>query len=98
MLIGLPLAAAVYLLACRTIDLERDRRNAATEDFGLDAEIGSGLRRGRLNRPRLTLEACRQIYATDWASMAVAHFQFEGRSRLDSTATGSDNFHGRGNA
>jgi nucleobase:cation symporter-1, NCS1 family len=36
MLVGLPVAAGVYLLACRSIDLERDRRLAA--DVGLDPD------------------------------------------------------------
>jgi purine-cytosine permease-like protein len=35
MLIGLPVAAADYLLACRSLDLERDRRQAAAADLGL---------------------------------------------------------------
>jgi nucleobase:cation symporter-1, NCS1 family len=36
MMVGLPVAAAVYLLACRSIDLEHDRRLAAAADVGLD--------------------------------------------------------------
>ena len=36
MLIGLPVAAGVYLLACRSVDLEHDRRQAAAADVGLD--------------------------------------------------------------
>jgi len=38
MLIGLPVSAGVYLLVCRSIDLERDRRRAAAADVGLDPE------------------------------------------------------------
>jgi NCS1 nucleoside transporter family len=38
MLVGLPVAAGVYLLACRSIDLERDRRRAAAADVGLDPD------------------------------------------------------------
>jgi nucleobase:cation symporter-1, NCS1 family len=38
MLIGLPVAAAVYLIACRSVDLEHDRRRAAAADVGLDPE------------------------------------------------------------
>lgn len=37
MLVGLPVSAAVYLLACRTIDLEADRRAAAVADLGLES-------------------------------------------------------------
>ena len=36
MMIGLPVAAGIYLLACRSIDLESDRRRAAAADVGLD--------------------------------------------------------------
>lgn len=36
MLIGLPVAAGLYLLACRSIDLEADRRMAALADSGLE--------------------------------------------------------------
>ena len=44
MLIGLPVAAGVYLLACRSIDLEYDRRRAAAADVGLDPDdrVGAG--------------------------------------------------------
>jgi NCS1 nucleoside transporter family len=38
MLVGLPVAAAVYLLSCRSMDLERDRRQAAAADLGLDPD------------------------------------------------------------
>jgi NCS1 family nucleobase:cation symporter-1 len=38
MLIGLPIAAAVYLITCRSIDLERERIRASTADFGLDPD------------------------------------------------------------
>jgi nucleobase:cation symporter-1, NCS1 family len=38
MMFGLPVAAGVYLLACRSIDLERDRRLAAAADVGLDPD------------------------------------------------------------
>ena len=38
MLVGLPVAAGVYLLACRSVDLERDRRRAAAADVGLDPD------------------------------------------------------------
>jgi purine-cytosine permease-like protein len=37
MLIGLPVSAAAYLLACRNIDLTAERRRAAQADEGLDA-------------------------------------------------------------
>jgi purine-cytosine permease-like protein len=36
MLVGLPVSAGLYILACRSIDLERDRRRAAAADVGLD--------------------------------------------------------------
>jgi nucleobase:cation symporter-1, NCS1 family len=36
MLVGLPVAAGVYLLACRSIDLEQERRRASAADVGLD--------------------------------------------------------------
>ena len=36
MLVGLPVAAAVYLFLCRSIDLEHDRARAAAADVGLD--------------------------------------------------------------
>jgi purine-cytosine permease-like protein len=38
MLVGLPVAAGVYLITCRSIDLEQDRRQAAAADVGLDAQ------------------------------------------------------------
>jgi nucleobase:cation symporter-1, NCS1 family len=38
MLVGLPVAAAVYLLCCRSLDLEQDRRRAAAADVGLDPD------------------------------------------------------------
>jgi nucleobase:cation symporter-1, NCS1 family len=43
MLVGLPVSAGVYLLACRSIDLEHDRRRAAVADVGLDPEDRAGL-------------------------------------------------------
>jgi NCS1 family nucleobase:cation symporter-1 len=36
MLIGLPVAAGVYILACRSLDLEADRVRARAADIGLD--------------------------------------------------------------
>jgi nucleobase:cation symporter-1, NCS1 family len=36
MLIGLPVAAGVYLFACRSIDLDHERRRAADADAGLE--------------------------------------------------------------
>ena len=38
MLIGLPVAAATYLLCCRSLNLEEDRLRAHTADIGLDAD------------------------------------------------------------
>jgi len=38
MLVGLPVSAGIYLLACRSIDLHRDRQRAAAADIGLDPD------------------------------------------------------------
>src|SRR6202051_551006 len=38
MLVGLPVSAIVYLWACRSLDLEADRRQAAEADIGLDPD------------------------------------------------------------
>jgi NCS1 nucleoside transporter family len=38
MLVGLPVAAGVYLLTCRSIDLEHEWRRAQAADVGLDPE------------------------------------------------------------
>ena len=38
MLIGLPVAAGVYLLACRSMDLMHDRQRASAADIGLDPD------------------------------------------------------------
>jgi hypothetical protein len=40
MLVGLPVAALVYLLMCRSIDLEHDKKLAAAADVGLDPADG----------------------------------------------------------
>jgi nucleobase:cation symporter-1, NCS1 family len=37
MLVGLPAATLMYLFACRSMDLESDRRQAAAADVGLDS-------------------------------------------------------------
>jgi purine-cytosine permease-like protein len=42
MLVGLPVAAGVYLLTCRSMDLEHDRRQAAAADAGLDPDDRMG--------------------------------------------------------
>jgi nucleobase:cation symporter-1, NCS1 family len=39
MLVGLPVSAAVYLLACRSLDTDEDRRRAARADEGLDPDV-----------------------------------------------------------
>jgi NCS1 nucleoside transporter family len=36
MLVGLPVATLVYIIACRSLDVEADRQRAATADVGLD--------------------------------------------------------------
>jgi purine-cytosine permease-like protein len=36
MLVGLPVAAIVYLVACRSLDLDSDRQRAFAADLGLD--------------------------------------------------------------
>jgi len=41
MLIGLPVATAVYLWACRSFDAEADRRRAEAADLGLDGGVGA---------------------------------------------------------
>jgi nucleobase:cation symporter-1, NCS1 family len=41
MFVGLPVAGGVYLLACRSLDLEADRRAAAAADFGLEPPPGA---------------------------------------------------------
>jgi NCS1 family nucleobase:cation symporter-1 len=38
MFVGLPAAAGVYLLACRSLNLEADRRTAAAADLGLEPQ------------------------------------------------------------
>ena len=38
MLVGLPVATIVYLLACRSLDVEADRRRAEAADVGLDPD------------------------------------------------------------
>jgi purine-cytosine permease-like protein len=43
MLVGLPVAAGVYLLTCRSIDLEHDRQCAAAADMGLEPNDDSGV-------------------------------------------------------
>jgi purine-cytosine permease-like protein len=39
MLVGLPVAAFVYIAACRSMDLQKDRRRAELEDAGLDPPV-----------------------------------------------------------
>ena len=36
MLVGLPVSALVYLVACRSLDVEKEKRLAAEADIGLD--------------------------------------------------------------
>jgi len=44
MLIGLPVSAGIYLALCRSVDLEYDRRRAASADAGLDPDDASAAR------------------------------------------------------
>jgi NCS1 family nucleobase:cation symporter-1 len=44
MLIGLPVSAGIYLLLCRSLDLEHDRRRAHAADVGLDPDDASAAR------------------------------------------------------
>jgi cytosine/uracil/thiamine/allantoin permease len=54
MLVGLPVAALVYLLMCRSIDLEHDKKLAAAADVGLDpADAGDVAARTAAGRPHL---------------------------------------------
>jgi nucleobase:cation symporter-1, NCS1 family len=39
MLVGLPVSTLVYLWACRSLDVEADRRRAQAADVGLDAHV-----------------------------------------------------------
>ncbi len=39
MFVGLPVAGGVYLLACRSLDLQADRRQAAAADLGLEPSV-----------------------------------------------------------
>lgn len=41
MFVGLPVAAGVYLLACRSLDREGDRAAAAAADYGLEPQIAA---------------------------------------------------------
>jgi purine-cytosine permease-like protein len=41
MLVGLPVSAAVYAIACRSLDTDEDRRLAHTADRGLDPDAAS---------------------------------------------------------
>ena len=40
MLVGLPVSTIVYLWACRSFDVEADRRRAEAADLGLDPDVG----------------------------------------------------------
>ena len=43
MLVGLPVAAVVYLLTCRSLDLEDDKQRAAAADVGLEPDVESNI-------------------------------------------------------
>jgi len=40
MLVGLPVSALIYIWACRSMDLDEDRRRAYEADIGLDPDAG----------------------------------------------------------
>ena len=39
MLVGLPVSALVYIVACRSLDTDEDRRLARAADIGLDPDV-----------------------------------------------------------
>jgi purine-cytosine permease-like protein len=39
MLIGLPVSAGLYLIACRSLDLQHERRRVAAADAGLEPAL-----------------------------------------------------------
>jgi hypothetical protein len=41
MLIGLPVSGIVYIWACRSLDVEADRRQAFNADIGLDPDAAA---------------------------------------------------------
>jgi NCS1 family nucleobase:cation symporter-1 len=43
MLIGLPVSAVVYIWACRSLDVDADRRRAHAADIGLDPDVVEGV-------------------------------------------------------
>jgi hypothetical protein len=48
MLVGLPVSAVVYIVACRSLDTDEDRRLARAADVGLDPDARQSSRfRGR---------------------------------------------------
>jgi NCS1 family nucleobase:cation symporter-1 len=48
MLVGLPVSAVVYIVACRSLDTDQDRRLASAADIGLDPDAPQSFRfRGR---------------------------------------------------
>jgi nucleobase:cation symporter-1, NCS1 family len=38
MLVGLPVSAVVYIVACRSLDTDEDRRLARAADIGMDPD------------------------------------------------------------
>ena len=44
MLVGLPVAALVYIVACRSLDVQEDRRRAEQADAGLDSPLRAASR------------------------------------------------------
>ncbi|HUY83406.1 MAG TPA: cytosine permease, partial [Steroidobacteraceae bacterium] len=50
MLVGLPVSAGVYLWACRSLDLEKDKADALRADIGLEPAAVPGTDCGRARR------------------------------------------------
>jgi len=94
MLVGLPVAALVYLLACRSFNIEHDR-TGANRGRRSGAWRPGVTGRGRTRpAPQLLNQAC----GTASESRSSVQCQSDGRVRRYSTTTGSDNFQRRGSA
>jgi len=60
MMVGLPISALAYLWACRSLNVDEDRRRAYAADFGLDpdspTDCGSGASAAATSAVRVTTE------------------------------------------